>query len=82
MGLALKYYPDVDILVVELGEGEVADEEWLDNDIIVGYDGREKVVRVEIHQALKRGLVNVLRGLAKAKRDILEHVLETAATQV
>ena len=36
MDLVLKYYSDTDILVVELRKDEIVDEEWLDNDIVMG----------------------------------------------
>ena len=32
------YDPEADVLVVKLREGTVADEELLDNDVVVGYD--------------------------------------------
>ncbi len=71
----MKYYPDTDILVVELGKDRVVDEEWLDNDIVVGYGGEGEIVRIEIHYALKRGLINVVKELAKTRRDLVEHIL-------
>jgi len=81
MDLMLRYYPDVDILVVELGEGRISDEEWLDNDVIIGYNKEGKIVRIEIHQASKRGLINIIQELAKTKRDLIEHILRTAVAQ-
>ncbi len=80
MDLVLKYYPDVDILVVELGRGGAADEEWLDNDAVVGYSENGKIVRIEILYASKRGLINVVKELARARRDIVEHILRTIPT--
>jgi len=77
MDLVLKYYSDTDILVVELGKDRIVDEEWLDNDIVVGYGESKKIVRIEIHYASKRGLVNIVRELAKTRRDLIEHILET-----
>jgi len=77
MDLVLKYYSDTDILVVELGKDRIVDEEWLDNDIVVGYGEDKKIVRIEIHYASKRGLVNIVRELAKTRRDLIEHILET-----
>jgi len=76
MDLVLKYYPDADILVVELSGGSIVDEEWLDNDVVVGYGEGGRVVRVEVHNALKRGLLNVVEELAKARRDMVEHILK------
>jgi len=76
MDLVLRYYPDADILVVELSGGSIVDEEWLDNDVVVGYGEGGRVVRVEVHNALKRGLLNVVEELAKARRDMVEHILK------
>jgi len=79
MDLVLKYYPDADILVIELGGGSIVDEEWLDNDVVVSYDRSGRVVRVEVHNALKRGLLNVVKELAEARRDLVEHILKAAS---
>jgi len=79
MDLVLKYYPDTDILVVELGRGRVVDEEWLDSDVVLGYGENREIVRIEIHYALKRGLINIVKELARTRRDLVEHVLKTAA---
>ncbi len=81
MDLVLKYYPDTDILVVELGKGKVVGEEWLDNDVVVGYGEKGGIVRVEVHYASKRGLINVLKELARARRDVVEHILETTPVE-
>ncbi len=80
MDLVLKYYPDADILVVELGRGRIVDEEWLDNDVVIGYGERGEIVRIEIHYASKRGLINVVKELARARRDIVEYILRTTPT--
>jgi len=80
MDLVLKYYPDADILVIELGGDSIVDEEWLDNDIVVGYDRSGRVVRVEVHNALKRGLLDVIKELAETRRDVVEHILKAASS--
>jgi len=77
MDLVLKYYSDTDILVVELRKDEIVDEEWLDNDIVMGYDKSKRVVRIEIHYASKRGLINIVKELAKTRRELVEHILKT-----
>jgi len=53
MNLVLKYYPDADVLVVELEKDKIVDEEWLDNDVVVGYDSNGRIVRIKIHYASK-----------------------------
>ncbi len=54
MDLIINYDPEADILVLKVGEGALAEEELLDNDVILGYDGNGKVVSVEILDASKK----------------------------
>ncbi len=61
----MKYYPDVDVLVVELREGRVVDEELLEDDVVVSYDEEGRAVRIEIHEASTKGLMEVAQGLLK-----------------
>jgi len=82
MDLVLKYYHNADILVIELGGGSIVDEEWLDTDVVVNYDRSRRVVRVEVHNALKRGLLNVVKELVEARRDVVEHILKAASSSV
>jgi uncharacterized protein YuzE len=44
--------------VVRFKEGALADEELLDNDVILGYDSEGKIVSVEIMDASRKGLIN------------------------
>ena len=76
MDLVLKYYSDTDILVVELRKDEIVDEEWLDNDIVMGYDKSKRVVWIEIRYGSKRGLINIVKELAKTRRELVEHILK------
>jgi len=82
MDSVLKCYPDVDILVVELEGGSIVDEEWLDDKAVVGYDRSGRVVRVEVHKVLKRGLLNVVKELADARRGVVGHMLKAASSSV
>jgi uncharacterized protein YuzE len=66
MDLIIRYDPEADVLVVKLREGAVADEELLDNDVVVGYDREGRVVYVEVLDASKKGLVSALAELVKA----------------
>jgi len=75
----VRYYPDADVLVIELGRGRVVDEELLDNDIVIGYNEDREVVRIEIHYASKRGLIDVLKEFARARRDVVEHILRATS---
>jgi uncharacterized protein YuzE len=75
MDLIINYDPEADVLVLKLREGLVVDEELLDNDAVLGYDGDGKIVSVEVLDASKRGLMNALIELAKAKREAVKLVL-------
>ena len=65
--LVIRYDPEADVLAVRLREGAAADEELLDNDVVVGYDREGRVVYVEVLDASKRGLACALR-----LRELLE----------
>ncbi|MEM1673571.1 MAG: DUF2283 domain-containing protein [Candidatus Bathyarchaeia archaeon] len=43
----------------------MANEELLDNDIILGYDKDGKLLHIEMMDASKKGLINTLLDLAK-----------------
>lgn len=58
------YDPEADILV-RIREGKAVDSEWLDNDIVLLYDENGELLEIEVHHARKRGLVEILRTLAK-----------------
>ena len=69
MDLIIKYDSEADLLVVKVKEGALADEELLDNDVVLGYDDQGKVVSVEVLDASRKGLLNALLELAKSKKD-------------
>ena len=75
MDLAIKYDPDVDVLVLRIRQGELANEELLDNDIILGYDKDGKLLYVEVIDASKKGLINTLLDLAKNRKDAAKLIL-------
>ena len=75
MDLIVRYDPEADVLVLKVREGALANEELLDNDVILGYDNEGKMVSVEILDASKKGLFNALLELAKFRRDKVEHLL-------
>jgi len=75
MDLIINYDPEADVLVLKLREGLVVDEELLDNDVVLGYDGDGKIVSVEVLDASNRGLMNALIELAKVKREAVKLVL-------
>ena len=75
MDLIINYDPEADVLVLKLREGLVVDEELLDNDVVLGYDGDGRIVSVEVLDASNRGLMKALIELAKAKREAVKLVL-------
>ena len=75
MDLIIRYDPEADVLVLKVREGALANEELLDNDVVLGYDNEGKMVSVEIFDVSKKGLFNALLELAKFRRDTVEHLL-------
>ncbi|MBC7131202.1 DUF2283 domain-containing protein [Candidatus Bathyarchaeota archaeon] len=75
MDLVIRYDPEADVLVLKVKEGALADEELLDNDVILGYDSEGKLVSVEIIDASKKGLLNALMELAKSRKDATKLLL-------
>ncbi len=75
MDLIVMYDPEADVLVLKVREGALANEELLDNDVVLGYDNEGKMVSVEVLDASKKGLVNALLELARFRRDAIEHLL-------
>jgi uncharacterized protein YuzE len=75
MDLIINYDSEADVLVLKFGEGLVVDEELLDNDVVLGYDRDGRVVSVEVLDASRRGLMNVLIELAKAKKEAVKLIL-------
>ena len=75
MDLVIRYDPEADVLVLKVREGALADEELLDNDVILGYNSEGKLISLEIIDASKKGLLNALRELAKSRKDAAKLLL-------
>ena len=73
--MIIKYDSAADVFVVKVREGALVDEELLDNDVVLGYDRRGKVVSVEILYASKKGLLSAFLELAKSKKDTAKLLL-------
>ena len=67
--MVIKYDSQADVLVLEVKEGALADEELLDNDVVLGYDNAGKIVSVEILDASRKGLLNAFLEMTKSKKD-------------
>jgi len=50
MDLIVNYDPEADVLALKLREGLVVDEELLDNDVVLGYDGGEQSGGLDVNQ--------------------------------
>ena len=75
MDLIVKYDPEADVLTIKIKEGALADEELLDNDIILGYDSGKNLVSIEVLDASKKGLLNTLTELMKSKSNVAKFLL-------
>ena len=75
MDLIVKYDPEADVLTIKIKEGALADEELLDNDIILGYDSGKNLVSIEVLDASKKGLLNALTELTKSKSNVAKFLL-------
>ena len=55
MDLIVRYDPEADVLVLKVREGALANEELLDNDVVLGYDSEGKMVSVEVLDVQRKG---------------------------
>ena len=76
MDLIVRYDPEADVLVLRVREGALADEELLDNDVVLGYDNEGKTVSVEILDASKKGDYSMhFLDPARSRKDTAKHIL-------
>ena len=71
----IRYDPEADVLVVKVKKGVLAEEELLDNDVILGCDKSGELVSVEILDASRKGLLNAFMELAKSKKEAAKLLL-------
>lgn len=75
MDLTVRYDPEAGVLVLKVREGALTNEELLETDVVLGYDNEGKMFSVEILDASKKGLFNVLLELATSRKDAVKHLL-------
>ena len=75
MDLTPRYDAKADILSVKLREGKIADENLLENDVLISLDKNGEPVSPEIWGASKRGLYQTPVDLANEKRDLIDTLL-------
>ena len=72
----LKYYPEEDILTIRVKRGQIADEKLQNNDILLSYNKKKELIRLEIWQASTRGLIPALIEVAKRNPALLHALVE------
>jgi len=72
MNLTVKYDPEADVLVFKVREGALANEEWLDNDVVLGYDNKGKQSQLKYLTPQRKDYSMhfwTLQGLGKTRRN-------------
>ena len=72
----LRYYPEDDILTIRVKRGQIAAEPLLDNDILLSYNKKDELIRLEIWQASTKGLIPALIQAAKLNPTLLDTLIE------
>ncbi len=66
--MKVRYDPETDILYILIKEGKVRDTEEIDEDLFVEYDEKGSIVGIEIWQAGKYVISEILKFLESAKK--------------
>ena len=66
--MKVRYDPEADILYILIKEGKVRDTEEVDEDLFVEYDEEGNIVGIEIWQAGKYVVSEILKSLESAKK--------------
>ena len=66
--MKVRYDPEADILYILVKEGEIKDTEEIDEDLFVEYDENGNIVGIEIWQAGKYVVSEILKSLESAKK--------------
>jgi uncharacterized protein YuzE len=75
MDLIIKYDSEADVLVIKVKEGALADEELLDNYVVLGCDKDGELVSLEVLDASKKVLFNAIVDFAKSKNETAKLLL-------
>ncbi len=66
--MKVRYDPEADILYILIKDGKVKDTEEIDEDLFVEYDENGNIVGIEIWQAGKYVVFEILKSLESAKK--------------
>jgi len=66
--MKVRYDPEADILYIFIKEGKIKDTEEIDEDLFVEYDENGNIVGIEIWQAGKYVVSEILKFLKSAKK--------------
>ncbi len=66
--MKVRYDPEADILYILVKEGEIKDTEEIDEDLFVEYDENGSIIGIEIWQAGKYVVSEILKSLESAKK--------------
>ncbi len=66
--MKVRYDPETDILYILIKEGKIKDTEEIDENLFVEYDENGNIIGIEIWQAGKYIVSEILRSLESAKK--------------
>jgi len=73
----IEYDVKADVLTINLIEDfKVVEDKLLDNDVVVSFDENGKVVQIQVLDAGKKGLIEILINLLKSKKYLLAKLTE------
>jgi len=67
----IEYDPEADVLTINIARvSRVKEDELLDNDVVLSYDEKGRLVQLQVLDASKRGLLDVLAEVLSRRPDI------------
>jgi len=73
----IEYDVKADVLTINLIEDfKVVEDKLLDNDVVVSFNENGKVVQIQVLDASKKGLIEILINLLKSKKYLLSKLTE------
>lgn len=73
----IEYDVKADVLTINLIEDfKVVEDKLLDNDVVVSFDENGKIVQIQVLDASKKGLIEILINLLKSKKYLLSKLTE------